>query len=148
MVATEFFGQVGFPGKSRVKMRREMQMRQAKFQDNEAVDPASVETHTWTGTLTKCAAMNAFTYSYARENLASLWDHVEDAQEEVILQRRGHEDLALVPAKELKNLQETAHLLRSPANALRLLRALTQSRTGAKAATFETTEELAAELGL
>lgn len=123
-------------------------MRQAKLSDTEDVDSRIECDHTWTGTLTKCDLMNSFTYSYARENLASLWDLVEDAQEEVVLQRRGHEDMAIIPAKELKSLQETAHLLRSPANAQRLLRALTQSRSGAKAATFTTTDELAAELGL
>jgi antitoxin YefM len=64
------------------------------------------------------------TYSYARDNLAQLWDEVEDSREEVIFTRRGHEDLALLPARELRSLQETAHLLRSPQNATRLLRAL------------------------
>lgn len=72
--------------------------------------------------------MTTITYSQAREKLADVWDHVEDTREEVILRRRGHEDLALLPAHELKSLQETAHLLRSPRNALRLLSALARSR--------------------
>jgi antitoxin YefM len=69
-------------------------------------------------------------YSYVRENLASVWDEVEESREEVILKRRGHEDLALLPAHELRSLKETAHLLRSPRNAARLLRALARSRKG------------------
>jgi antitoxin YefM len=87
-------------------------------------------------------------YSHARDNLAELWDQVEDTREEVILQRRGHEDVALLPAAELRSLQETAHLLRSPANALRLLRALARSRRDQPAATYESTGDIARELGL
>lgn len=72
--------------------------------------------------------MTTISYSKARENLAAVWDEIEDSREEVILRRRGHEDLALLPAHELRSLRETAHLLRSPANAARLLTALARSR--------------------
>lgn len=72
--------------------------------------------------------MTTVTYSRARERLAALWDEVEDSREEIILRRRGHEDLALLPAHELRSLKETAHLLRSPRNASRLLTALARSR--------------------
>ena len=74
-------------------------------------------------------------YSHARENLASLWDEVENSREAAIIQRRGHEDMALVPADELASLRETAYLLRSPENAVRLLAALTRARRGRKRAT-------------
>lgn len=90
--------------------------------------------------------MSPVSYSHARDNLAELWDRVEDTREEVVLQRRGHEDLALVPAQELRSLQETAHLLRSPANAVRLLRALARSRKEESGAVYRSIEELAAEL--
>jgi antitoxin YefM len=69
-------------------------------------------------------------YSSARENLATLWDEVEDSREAAVIQRRGHEDMALIPADELTSLRETAYLLRSPANAARLLAALTRARRG------------------
>lgn len=69
-------------------------------------------------------------YSHARENLATLWDEVEDSREAAVIQRRGHEDMALIPADELASLRETAYLLRSPANASRLLAALTRARRG------------------
>jgi antitoxin YefM len=69
-------------------------------------------------------------YSHARENLATLWDEVEDSREAAVIQRRGHEDMALIPAEELSSLRETAYLLRSPANAARLLAALTRARRG------------------
>lgn len=73
--------------------------------------------------------MTTMSYSHLREHLAEVWDEVESSQEPVILQRRGHEDLALIPAAELKSLQETAHLLRSPRNAARLLAALTRAES-------------------
>jgi antitoxin YefM len=69
------------------------------------------------------------TYSKARENLASLLDQVTDDREIAIITRRGSEDVALVAASELAGLLETAHLLRSPANAKRLLTALHRAQT-------------------
>lgn len=91
--------------------------------------------------------MTTVTYSYAREHLAEIWDDIEDAQEEVVLKRRGHEDLALLPARELRSLKETAHLLSSPRNAARLLKAIARSR-GEGGTDFGSVEALAAELGL
>ncbi len=70
------------------------------------------------------------TYSHARANLAQLWDDVENSREPAILERRGHDTMALLPADELNSLQETAHLMRSPKNATRLLSALLRSRRG------------------
>lgn len=64
------------------------------------------------------------TYSQARADLAKLLDRVTTDREVVIIHRRQGEDVALVAADELSGLLETAHLLRSPANARRLLTAL------------------------
>ena len=64
------------------------------------------------------------TYTRLRETLASVLDQVADNQEIVIVRRRGAKDVALIPAAELAGLLETAHLLRSPKNAQRLLSAL------------------------
>ncbi len=69
-------------------------------------------------------------YSHARQNLAEIWNDVEDSREVAVIQRRGHEDMALIPASELSSLRETAYLLRSPANAARLLTALSRGRRG------------------
>ena len=68
------------------------------------------------------------TYARARANLAALCDEVTANREVVIIQRRGAEDVALVAAQELDGLLETAHLLRSPANAERLLTALARAQ--------------------
>ncbi|MGH7718915.1 MAG: type II toxin-antitoxin system Phd/YefM family antitoxin [Gemmatimonadaceae bacterium] len=85
-------------------------------------------------------------YSHARQHLAEIWNEVEDTRDVAVIQRRGHEDMALIPADELASLRETAYLLRSPANVARLLAALTRARRGGTAS-----QDLAAlrlELGL
>jgi len=64
------------------------------------------------------------TYTRLRANLSSILDQVVDEQEPVIVRRKGARAVALIPAAELASLLETAHLLRSPVNARRLLAAL------------------------
>lgn len=85
-------------------------------------------------------------YSYARQNLAKILSEAEDSQEPVIIRRRGHEDMALIPADELRSLEESAHLLRSPKNARRILQALQRALENAGVA--ETPESLRSQLGL
>lgn len=68
------------------------------------------------------------TYTHARANFAKLCDAATSTREPVIIRRRGAEDVALVSAAELRGLQETAHLLRSPRNAARLRKALARAR--------------------
>ncbi|MCC6569071.1 MAG: type II toxin-antitoxin system prevent-host-death family antitoxin [Anaerolineales bacterium] len=68
-----------------------------------------------------------FTYTSARERLASLLDRVTKDREVVIIQRRGSEDVAMISADELASLTETAYLLRSPQNAQRILSALARA---------------------
>jgi antitoxin YefM len=70
------------------------------------------------------------TYTHARATLATLCDEVAATREPVIIRRRNAEDVALVSAAELESLQETAHLLRSPKNAERLLTALGRAERG------------------
>jgi antitoxin YefM len=70
------------------------------------------------------------TYTRLRQNLASVLDQVSEDQEPVIVRRRGAHDVALIPAAELAGLVETAHLLRSPKNAQRLLTALRRATRG------------------
>ncbi len=85
-------------------------------------------------------------YSQARKKLASLLNEVTQDKEVVIINRRGGEPAALIAADELASLTEAVHLLRSPANAERLLAALARALKGeGKAMTIE---ELSAEVGL
>jgi len=71
------------------------------------------------------------TYTRARASFARLIDRVTEDRETVIIRRRNREPVALIAADELQSLEETAHLLRSPKNAERLLAALARARSGA-----------------
>ena len=86
------------------------------------------------------------TYTQARAALASLCDEVASTREPVIIRRRNAEDVALVSADELASLLETAHLLRSPQNAQRLLSAI--NRAQSRELSPSSVEELRRELGL
>ena len=68
--------------------------------------------------------MTETTYTSLRQSLASVLDRVVNDREVVIVRRKGDKKVAMVPADELAGLMETAHLLRSPKNAKRLLNAL------------------------
>lgn len=86
------------------------------------------------------------TYTQARASLASLMDEVSKNREVVIIKRRGAEDVAMIAADELAGILETAHLLRSPANARRLHTAL--ERVEKRIGTPQTIDELRDEVGL
>jgi antitoxin YefM len=73
------------------------------------------------------------TYSQARGSLKSLLDRVANDRDVVTIRRRNGDAVAMIAADELAGLQETAHLLRSPANASRLLSALTRSQADTSA---------------
>jgi antitoxin YefM len=85
------------------------------------------------------------TYTQLRANLASYFERVIADREVVIVRRREGEDIALLPADELASLMETAYLLRSPANARRLLDAY--ARSGADGVAPQAVEDLQRELG-
>jgi antitoxin YefM len=86
------------------------------------------------------------TYTQARAQLAALIDQVTKDREIVIIQRRGGDDVALIAADELAGLLETVHLLRSPANAERLLAALNRVRQ--RSGSPQSIEYLRSEVGL
>jgi antitoxin YefM len=86
------------------------------------------------------------TYTQARDGLAKLLDQVTHNREVVIIQRRGEEEVAMIAASELESLMETAYLLRSPANAGRLLAAL--GRALKNEGIPQTMEELRNEVNL
>lgn len=92
--------------------------------------------------------MSILTLSYteARANLAKIWDRVVQNNEPAVLHRRGCEDVVLIAASEFRGLVESAHLLRSPKNAQRLVGAL--RRALEDGGTASSVEKLAAELSL
>jgi antitoxin YefM len=86
------------------------------------------------------------TYTQARAHLAELCEEATQNRETIIIHRRGADSIALLAADELSSLLETAHLLRSPKNAERLLAALARAQEGTKPS--QTVEEVKAEVGL
>jgi antitoxin YefM len=74
--------------------------------------------------------MDAITYSAARANLASTMDRVCDDHAPVIITRNGEQSVVMLSLEDFQALEETAHLLRSPANARRLLSAVAQLTAG------------------
>jgi antitoxin YefM len=86
------------------------------------------------------------TYTKARATLASLCNTVSEDREVVIIRRRNADDVALIAADELASLMETAHLLRSPRNAERLLTALARAR--GETVPTETLDSLRLSIGL
>ena len=70
------------------------------------------------------AAMRAITYTEARNNLASELDRVNDDYDVTIITRQKAEAGVLMSLKEYESLMETAHLLRSPKNAMRLMKSI------------------------
>lgn len=65
--------------------------------------------------------MKAITYTAARENLASTMDGVCADHDPVIITRNRDQAVVMMSLADYESLQETAYLLRSPANARRLL---------------------------
>ena len=86
------------------------------------------------------------TYTNARAQFASLIDEVVKNREIVFIRRRGRDDVAMIAADELAGILETAHLLRSPANAERLNSALERVRK--KEGAPQAIDELRQEIGL
>lgn len=74
--------------------------------------------------------MTTVSYAEASDRLASIWDEILATREPVVVSRRDSESVVLVALNEWESLQETVHLLRSPANASRLLGALQRLSEG------------------
>jgi antitoxin YefM len=74
--------------------------------------------------------MDAITYTTVRANLASAMDRVCEDHEPLIITRNGEQSVVMLSLEDYKSLEETAYLLRTPANARRLLSAATQLSTG------------------
>jgi antitoxin YefM len=74
--------------------------------------------------------MDAITYSAARANLANTMDRVCNDHEALIITRNGEQSVVMLSLEDYKALEETAYLLRNPANAKRLLSAVTQLNSG------------------
>lgn len=74
--------------------------------------------------------MKTMTYSESRARYAQVLDSVTDDREEVVITRAGHEPVVIVSLEDYESLKETAYLLRSPANARRLLASIDELESG------------------
>ena len=74
--------------------------------------------------------MRTLSYTQTRENFASTLDAVIADREEVVVTRAGHAPVVIVSLQDYESLKETAYLLRSPANARRLLGSIERLESG------------------
>jgi antitoxin YefM len=78
--------------------------------------------------------MRTLTYSQSRAHYKETLDSVTDDREEVVTTRPGKEDVIMVSRSDYESLRETAYLLRSPANARRILGSIEELEAGRGAA--------------
>ena len=74
--------------------------------------------------------MKTMSYTESRARYAEVLDSVTDDREEVVITRAGHEPVVIVSLEDYESLKETAYLMRSPANAQRLLDAMERLEAG------------------
>lgn len=74
--------------------------------------------------------MKTLSYSESRAKYASVLDDAVNNCEEIIITRSGSDPAVIVSLREYEALIETAQLLRSPANARRLLSAIERLDSG------------------
>ena len=70
--------------------------------------------------------MTAISYTAARENLASTMDKVCRNHDPVIITRNRDQAVVMMSLEDFSSLEETAYLMRSPANARRLLESIAE----------------------
>ncbi|MCP1642992.1 antitoxin YefM [Pseudomonas citronellolis] len=70
--------------------------------------------------------MRVVNFSYARNNLKKLIEDVVDGEDFIVISRRDAPNAVLLSLDSFNSLMETVHLLKSPANAVRLARSLAQ----------------------
>jgi len=76
------------------------------------------------------SSVDSLTYTAARENLASTMDKVCTDHAPVVITRNRDQSVVMLSLEDYEALEETAYLLRSPANARRLLEAIHALETG------------------
>lgn len=74
--------------------------------------------------------MKTLSYTESRARYAEVLDSVVNDREEVVITRAGHEPVVIVSLEDFESLRETAYLMRSPANARRLLDAMERLEAG------------------
>ena len=74
--------------------------------------------------------IDVITYTALRENLAKVMDDVCDAGSYIVVTRQNARPVVMMSLEEFRSWEETIHLLRSPANAARLLESIAELESG------------------
>lgn len=74
--------------------------------------------------------MKTMSYTESRARYAEVLDSVVNDREEIVITRAGHDPVVIVSLADFESLRETAYLMRSPANARRLLDAMERLEAG------------------
>ena len=74
--------------------------------------------------------MSHVSYTELRANLASYMDEVCDSRTPLFVTRQNARSVVILAEDEYEGMLETLHLLRSPANAERLLRSIDEANAG------------------
>ena len=74
--------------------------------------------------------MDVISSTALRENLAKVLDEVCDSAAPLIVTRQNARPVVLISLEEFRAMEETMHLLSSPANAERLLRSIANAEAG------------------
>lgn len=76
--------------------------------------------------------MNVTTYTQFRQNLKSELDNIILKHEPLQVHRSNGEDVIVISKADYSSMEETFHLLKSPANAQRLMEAIEEYNSGVR----------------
>jgi len=74
--------------------------------------------------------MKHVSYTDLRANLAQYMEEVCDSRDALVVTRQNARSVVLMSEEEYEGMLETLHMLRSPANAARLLRSIEEADSG------------------
>jgi antitoxin YefM len=74
--------------------------------------------------------VKTMSYTESRAKYAEVLDSVVEDREEVVITRAGHDPVVILSLADFESMRETAYLMRSPANARRLLDAMERLEAG------------------
>ena len=76
------------------------------------------------------SSMKSITYTVAREKLATTMDQVCEDRTPIVITRNRDQAVVMLSLEDYNALEETAYLMRSPANARRLLASIHELESG------------------
>jgi len=74
--------------------------------------------------------MDAISYTAARANLSSTMGKVCDDHAPIIITRKSEAPVVMMSLEDYEAMEETTYLLRSPANAIKLLESISELESG------------------